>query len=558
MVRDAKARGVRVTAEATPHHLLLSDEAVRGYDPNTKMAPPLRGKRDVEALVEALADGTVDCIATDHAPHATSEKEDEFEEAANGVVGLETAVPLLLDRLVRPGVVDLATLVTRLSVAPAALAESARRKPGHRDAGRHHRARPRRGVDREARGVPLEEPQYALRGRHGARRAVDDHRRRRAGEAMTPALLALADGRVFRGDACGAGGEASGEVVFNTAMTGYQEILTDPSYRGQMVCMTYPLIGNYGISPEDVESRRPWVNGFIVKEMCGYPSNWRGRMRLEDYLREHGIVAIQGIDTRALTRHLRDHGAQEGIISTVEADADRLVERARALPGLVGRDLVTEVSVAEPHGWDQGTWDLARGYTVAPEPRFRVVAFDSGIKQNILRQLASLECNVTVVPARTPAEAVLEMRPHGVFLSNGPGDPEAVPYLVESVRGLVGRTPIFGICLGNQILGLALGGRTYKLKFGHHGANHPVRDLATGRVEITAQNHGFSVDPASVAKLGLDETHVNLNDGTSEGMRHRELPIFSVQYHPEASPGPHDAHYLFHRFIDLMSGGKGE
>ena len=375
---------------------------------------------------------------------------------------------------------------------------------------------------------------------------------------MTPALLALADGRVFRGDACGAGGEASGEVVFNTAMTGYQEILTDPSYRGQMVCMTYPLIGNYGISPEDVESRRPWVNAFIVKEMCGYPSNWRGRMRLEDYLREHGIVAIQGIDTRALTRHLRDHGAQEGIISTVEADADRLVERARALPGLVGRDLVTEVSVAEPHGWDQGTWDLARGYTAAPEPRFRVVAFDSGIKQNILRQLSSLGCGVTVVPARTPAEAVLEMRPHGVFLSNGPGDPEAVPYLVESVRGLVGRTPIFGICLGNQILGLALGGRTYKLKFGHHGANHPVRDLATGRVEITAQNHGFSVDPTSVAKLGLEETHVNLNDGTSEGMRHRELPIFSVQYHPEASPGPHDAHYLFHRFIDLMSGGKGE
>ena len=374
---------------------------------------------------------------------------------------------------------------------------------------------------------------------------------------MTPALLALADGRVFRGDACGAGGEASGEVVFNTAMTGYQEILTDPSYRGQMVCMTYPLIGNYGISPEDVESRRPWVNGFIVKEMCGYPSNWRGRIRLEDYLREHGIVAIQGIDTRALTRHLRDHGAQEGIISTVEADADRLVDRARALPGLVGRDLVTEVSVAEPHGWDQGTWDLARGYTAPPAPRFRVVAFDSGIKQNILRQLSSLGCGVTVVPARTPAEAVLEMKPDGVFLSNGPGDPEAVPYLVESVRGLVGRTPIFGICLGNQILGLALGGKTYKLKFGHHGANHPVRDLSTGRVEITAQNHGFSVDPTSVAKLGLDETHVNLNDGTSEGMRHRELPIFSVQYHPEASPGPHDAHYLFHRFIEMLEQAHG-
>lgn len=372
---------------------------------------------------------------------------------------------------------------------------------------------------------------------------------------MTPALLALADGRVFRGESCGAPGEATGEVVFNTSMTGYQEILTDPSYRGQMVCMTYPLIGNYGINPEDAESRQPWVNGFIVKEACGYPSNWRGRMRLDEYLRAHGIVAIQGIDTRALTRHVRDRGAQEGIISTVELDADRLVARARALPGLVGRDLISEVSITERHGWDSGTWDLARGYTAPPEPRFRVVAYDSGIKQNILRQLASLGCALTVVPANTPSEAVLELNPDGVFLSNGPGDPEAVPYLVESVRGLVGRTPIFGICLGNQILGLALGGSTYKLKFGHHGANHPVRDIATGRVEITAQNHGFSVDPKSLAKVGLEETHVNLNDGTSEGMRHRELPIFSVQYHPEASPGPHDAHYLFHRFVDLMSKG---
>jgi carbamoyl-phosphate synthase small subunit len=374
---------------------------------------------------------------------------------------------------------------------------------------------------------------------------------------VTAALLALADGRVFRGEACGAAGEASGEVVFNTSMTGYQEILTDPSYRGQIVCMTYPLIGNYGINPEDVESRRPWVNGFIVKEACGYPSNWRGRMRLDDYMRAHGIVGIQGIDTRALTRHVRDRGAQEGIISTVETDADRLVERARALPGLVGRDLVSEVTVAEPHGWQEGTWSLARGFTAPPAPRFRVVAYDSGIKQNILRQLASLGCDLTVVPANTPAAAVLERKPDGVFLANGPGDPEAVPYLVESVRGVVGKAAIFGICLGNQILGLALGGSTYKLKFGHHGANHPVRDLLTGRVEITSQNHGFSVDPKSVAKVGLEETHVNLNDGTSEGMRHRELPIFSVQYHPEASPGPHDAHYLFHRFTDLMQSGKG-
>ncbi|HET7876169.1 MAG TPA: glutamine-hydrolyzing carbamoyl-phosphate synthase small subunit [Methylomirabilota bacterium] len=374
---------------------------------------------------------------------------------------------------------------------------------------------------------------------------------------MTQAILALADGRVFRGLPCGAPGEAAGEVVFNTAITGYQEILTDPSYRGQLVCMTYPLIGNYGINPEDVESRRPWVNGFIVKEACPYPSNWRGRTTLDQYLKAHGIVGIQGIDTRALTRHLRDHGAQEGIISTEETEAARLVERARALPGLIGRDLVSEVTVDAPHGWTEGEWDLARGYRPPPAPRFRVVAYDSGIKQNILRCLASLGCEVHVVPARTPAEAVLERKPDGVFLSNGPGDPEAVAYLIDSVRGLIGRAPIFGICLGHQILGLAAGGSTYKLKFGHHGANHPVRDLVTGRVEITAQNHGFAVDPRSVEKSGFMETHVNLNDGTSEGMRHRGLPVFSVQYHPEASPGPHDAHYLFHRFAELMERAKG-
>jgi len=376
-----------------------------------------------------------------------------------------------------------------------------------------------------------------------------------AADRLTPALLALADGRVFKGRACGALGEAHGEVVFNTSMTGYQEIMTDPSYRGQLVCMTYPLIGNYGINPEDVESRRPWVNGFIVKEACAYPSSWRGHVPIQDYMREHGIVGIQGIDTRALTRHLRDHGAQEGIISTVATDAAPVVERARALPGLTGRDLVSEVSVDASHGWSEGAWDLAKGYTPPQAPRFRVVAFDSGIKRNILRQLSSLGCAVEVVPANTPAAAVLERKPDGVFLSNGPGDPEAVPYLVDTVRGLIGKAPIFGICLGNQILGLAFGGQTFKLKFGHHGANHPVKDLLTGRVEITSQNHGFAVDPKSVEKAGLVETHTNLNDGTSEGMRHRELPVFSVQYHPEASPGPHDSHYLFARFIDLMKRG---
>ena len=374
---------------------------------------------------------------------------------------------------------------------------------------------------------------------------------------MTRALLALADGRVFRGESCGATGEAQGEVVFNTSMTGYQEILTDPSYRGQIVCMTYPLIGNYGINPEDVESRRPWVNGFIVKEACPFPSNWRGRVQIDDYMREQSIVGIQGIDTRALTRHLRDHGAQEGIISTEDLDPEHLVERTRARHGLVGRDLVSEVTVNQPYPWSEGQWELNRGYLRPPAPRFKVIAYDSGIKLNILRQLASLGCAVDVVPAQTPAAAVLERKPDGVFLANGPGDPEGVPYLIESVKGLIGRTPIFGICLGNQILGLAFGGSTYKLKFGHHGANHPVRDHASGRVEITSQNHGFAVDPRSVERAGLEETHVNLNDGTSEGMRHKELPIFSVQYHPEASPGPHDAHYLFHRFIEMLEQAHG-
>jgi len=369
---------------------------------------------------------------------------------------------------------------------------------------------------------------------------------------MNEARLVLRDGRVFRGQALGAEGETTGEVIFNTAMSGYQEILTDPSYRGQIVTMTYPMIGNYGLNDEDVESRRPWVNGLIVKEASAYPSSWRGRVGLHDYLKAHGIVGLSGIDTRALTRHLRDHGSQDGIVSTVERDVERLRERARGLPQIVGRDMVKEVTVAEPFGWSEGEWKLERGYVTPPPARFRVVAYDAGIKLNILRQLRTAGCEVTVVPADTPAAAVLERKPDGVFLSNGPGDPEGVPYLVDSVRGLLGKVPIFGICLGHQILGLAAGGRTYKLSFGHHGANHPVKDLATGRVEITSQNHNFAVDPASLAGRGWEPSHVNLNDGTCEGLRHRELPVFCVQYHPEASPGPHDANYLFGRFTQLM------
>ena len=363
---------------------------------------------------------------------------------------------------------------------------------------------------------------------------------------MTAAVLVLRDGRVFRGQALGARGEAAGEVIFNTAMQGYQEILTDPSYRGQIVTMTYPLIGNYGVNDDDVESRRPWASGLIVKEAARAPSNFRSRMSLDEYLRTHGVVGLQSIDTRALTRHLRDHGAQDGIVASGDVDVERLRERARALPGLVGRDLVKEVSVDRPFRWEPE-------HTGAP-PRFRVVVYDAGLKLNIARQLAAVGCDVTVVPASTPAPAVLERAPHGVVLSNGPGDPEGVPYLVEAVHALLGRVPVFGICLGHQIVGLAAGGRTYKLPFGHHGANHPVRDLATGRVEITSQNHGFAVDPASLASRGWDTTHVNLNDGTCEGLRHRDWPVFSVQYHPEASPGPHDANHLFLRFTELMAG----
>jgi carbamoyl-phosphate synthase small subunit len=372
---------------------------------------------------------------------------------------------------------------------------------------------------------------------------------------MIPALLVLRDGRVFRGEALGTVGEASGEVIFNTAMSGYQEILTDPSYRGQIVAMTYPLIGNYGLNEEDAESRRPWVNGFIVKEASAVASSWRSRVSLDEYLRRHCIVGIQAIDTRALTRHLRDHGAQEGIVSSAESDVDTLRRRARELPSLIGRDLVSEVTSDAPFTWSEGVWDPARGYGAPAPPRFKVVAYDAGIKHNILRQLASSGCAVTVVPASTPATAVLERKPDGVFLSNGPGDPEAVTYLIEAVRELLPRVPVFGICLGHQIMGLAAGGRTYKLPFGHHGANHPVKDMATGRVEITAQNHGFAVDPASVEGQGWQPSHVNLNDGTCEGLRHREWPAFSVQYHPEASPGPHDANYLFARFTQLMKKG---
>jgi len=361
------------------------------------------------------------------------------------------------------------------------------------------------------------------------------------------AWLALEDGTVFAGRACGAAGEATGESVFNTAMTGYQEVLTDPSYCGQLVAMTYPQIGNYGITARDNESSRPRLSGFIVRELCKKPSNHECVEPVGAFLRKHGIIGIEDIDTRALTLRLRDKGALRGIISTLEGDAARLVAKARAVPSMAGQNLAKAVTCEKAYAWAEngsGHHDL------------HVVVMDFGVKHGILRCLSAIGANVTVVPAATTAEDILRHKPDGVLLSNGPGDPEPVTDAVETIRKLiVERIPLFGICLGHQLLGIALGGRTYKLKFGHHGSNHPVKDLETGKIEITAQNHGFCVDLDSLPSE-VKTTHVNLNDGTSEGMAHSKLPVFSVQYHPEASAGPHDSRYLFERFRTKMAARK--
>jgi len=371
------------------------------------------------------------------------------------------------------------------------------------------------------------------------------------------AALALADGRVFHGRAFGSTGEIAGEVVFNTSMSGYQEILTDPSYCGEIVTMTYPQIGNYGVNREDVESSRPHLSGFIIKELCEFPSNWRSEMSLDAYLKEHDIIGLSGIDTRALVRHIRDKGAQTGILSTLDLDVHSLVAKAKAAPSIVGRDLVQEVTCEKAYTWHESTWDIENGYGKgAKKAQFKVVAYDFGIKRNILRNLVSKGCSVTVVPATTPAEEVLAMGPDGVFLSNGPGDPEPITYAQENIRKLLGKVPLFGICLGHQLLSIALGGKTYKLKFGHRGGNQPVRRGEGHNVEITSQNHGFAVDPVTLQDDALI-THINLNDNTVEGLHHKTAPAFSVQYHPEASPGPHDANYLFGEFIKMMKNFKG-
>jgi len=381
------------------------------------------------------------------------------------------------------------------------------------------------------------------------------------------AILALEDGRIFRGQGHGHPGECQGEVVFNTSLTGYQEIATDPSYAGQIVVLTNPQIGNYGTNRADNESSRPYIEGLIVREFSTISSNWRSEQVTDEYMERYSVPVLAEIDTRALVRHLRNHGVMRGVISMTETDAEVLVQKARKIRKMDGTDLARVVSTKSSYEFDasdprseMGDPLLAEGFIQKEKARERnlhVVAYDFGIKQNILRMLTREDCRVTVVPAETTADDVLALKPDGVFLSNGPGDPEPVDYAVRSIRQMMGRVPVFGICLGHQLCGLALGGRTYKLKFGHHGGNHPVRNNATGKVEITAHNHNFAVDPDSINANEVELTHVDLNDQTLEGLRHKTLPLFSVQYHPEAAPGPHDSHYLFRDFRQMMEEWKG-
>jgi carbamoyl-phosphate synthase small subunit len=375
---------------------------------------------------------------------------------------------------------------------------------------------------------------------------------------LDSAILALEDGTVFEGRSFGAPAERSGEVVFNTAITGYQEIFTDPSYTGQIVILTNPQIGNYGTSASDNEAARPYIEGLVVREFSSITSNWRSDEEARTFLSKSNVPVVSDLDTRSLVRHLRSRGVMRGVLSAIEKDGRKLVEKARSIPSMAGLDLASRVSTPERYHWTKTVEPCSPSEIVhaASEPRFNVVAYDFGIKQNILRRLVHTGCKVTVVPARTSAEDVLALQPDGVFLSNGPGDPEPLHGQIENVRRLIGKTPIFGICLGHQILGLALGGKTYKLKFGHRGANHPVINKVTQRVEITSHNHGFAVDPDSLSTNDVDITHVNLNDHTLEGFRHRREPVFCVQYHPEAAPGPHDSHYLFDDFVHLMAGEK--
>ena len=383
--------------------------------------------------------------------------------------------------------------------------------------------------------------------------------------AVRRGILALEDGRIFSGRAAGAVTRRGGEVVFNTSLTGYQEVFTDPSYAGQIVCLTYPHIGNVGTNLDDEESAVPHIESLVVREFSAISSNWRSSESIQAYLTRHSIPVVWDVDTRALVRHIRMMGALRGVVATDGTPAEHLIAEARALPSMAGEELASRVTTDQQYTWDLGSieltaspWQESMGEAQSngETQRLRVVAYDFGIKQNILRLLVDHNCDVVVVPAQSPAEDAMALKPDGIFLSNGPGDPEPATYAIETIRNLLGRVPVFGICLGHQLCGLALGGKTFKLRFGHHGSNHPVKNLLTGQEEITAQNHGFCVDPDSLPASDVEITHVNLNDQTNEGLRHRSLPLFSVQYHPEASPGPHDSHYLFRQFIETMKHWK--
>ena len=371
------------------------------------------------------------------------------------------------------------------------------------------------------------------------------------------AILLLEDDTFFEGKSFGAKGTKCGEVVFNTAMTGYQEILTDPSYHEQIITMTYPLIGNYGTNKVDIESRKIFASGFIVKENCNYPSNWRNKDSLSDYLKAGNVIGMEGIDTRALVKHIRTEGAMRGIISSDSPSIPKLKEKLNRYPGLIDRDIVKDVTIKKPYRWIKGAVDILTGKEKNSPTKYKVIAFDFGIKLNILRLLRSHNCDVWVVPAQTPAKEVLSQKPDGVFLSNRPGDPGGVDYAINEIRKILGKVPVFGICLGHQILGLALGAKRFKLKFGHHVANHPIKNLQTCKIEITSQNHGFCIDIESLKDKDVELTHINLNDQTLEGFRCKNIPAFCVQYHPEASPGPHDSNYLFETFIKLMDQHRG-
>ena len=556
-MRAAKADGVAVTAEVAPHHLALTEEALRGYDPVFKVNPPLRTAADVEALKAGLADGTIDAIATDHAPHPVEVKERPIDDAPPGMLGLETALGVALAVLDLP----LVEVVAALSWRPAAIAGVGDRHGGPIASGGTANlvvfdpdaalAGPPGGAGQPQSQLPVRRdgaarqgPPHRLPGRRRGRRrgctAMNGHTLSRM-SMRADGVLVLADGSVFEGELFGARGPAAGEVVFNTAMAGYQEILTDPSYAGQIITFTNPHIGNCGVNATDFESARLFCRGIVVRELSRRASNRRSEADLEAMLVRYGIPGITGIDTRRLTRLIRETGAIPGAFGPADRFEELRIAAAEE-PGTDGIDLVAAVTTPAP-------------YTVG-SGGFRIVAYDYGIKRTILRNLAGLG-TVEVMPASTPAVDVVARDPDGIFLSNGPGDPAEVAGATEILGELLGTgIPIFGICLGNQLLGRALGGDTVKLPFGHHGANHPVKDLTTGVIEITSQNHNFAVAIDSLADVA-DLSHVNLNDGVCEGLAARDANAFSVQHHPEAGPGPHDSRYLFTRFLDRMTAFRG-